>query len=359
MTVRAYVSRDPDGRRWPPDNSQETIAAIEIVKSLWLAFQHEPTIYCAIANLHTPNADLVVITEAGMGVLELKHYPGAITGQASRTWHAGIHPIRAGAGYTNPHHQVQAYAEQLRGVVEPHLTTWWGRGERAQWEVFKIQTAVCFTNPDAILDDRTRELERQEQQRCRLWEAFKIIIPADVGAWVAALRFEVNRGRVRDRARQFTPYGLRSDQVVALATNVLGGTAWSEIDNLMPTGAPYAYLTLLANDASAQSYSLDREEHTIGRDPQQCMPTIPERYERASRRHMRIERTIEGVYLTDTGSSYGTYLDGTRIHTRTPLRDGQVITVGGPALNEQTCAFRFATAPSTVAPTRHTDDSDE
>src|SRR5215211_9394584 len=102
MPVRTYVSRDSAGNPWPPDNGHETIVAIELVKSMWSAFNHELATYCVMANLHHPNADLVVFTQTGIGVVELKHYPGRIQEGASGTWHAGTIPIKAGK-YVNPH----------------------------------------------------------------------------------------------------------------------------------------------------------------------------------------------------------------------------------------------------------------
>src|SRR3954447_6426750 len=71
---------------------------------------------------------------------------------------------------------------------------------------------------------------------------------------------------------------------------------------------------------------------TIGRAPGNALelddPAV-------SRRHARI--SVEGngdgqVVLEDAGSSYGTWLDGTRLRRPTPLRDGARIRMGNQEL---------------------------
>jgi anti-anti-sigma factor len=48
-----------------------------------------------------------------------------------------------------------------------------------------------------------------------------------------------------------------------------------------------------------------------------------------SRRHARLERTPDGVYLSDLGSTNGTFLNGRRIpESRVPVRDGDRLQIG-------------------------------
>lgn len=53
---------------------------------------------------------------------------------------------------------------------------------------------------------------------------------------------------------------------------------------------------------------------------------------RVSRRHCRISFVRETAWLTDLESTNGTELNGQRIEVSSPLRDGDVITLGGQAL---------------------------
>ncbi len=349
MPVKAYVSRDSAGRPWPPDHSHETTAAIELVRQLWLVFNHQPATYAILANLHQPNADLVIITERGIGVVELKHYPGHIAGGAKDTWYADTIPIKAGSAYTNPHDQVQSYANQLRQQMMSSLSAWWLLSDRPLWGKFKIHTAVCFTHPNAVIDDATRSLERTRQRFTyqKSWERFRILSPDKFTDWVVALRFEVDQGRTRN----FEAYHLTGGQIVDVATRVLRGTEWSEINSLMPTGQPYAYLSVRENGIPILSLSLDREENILGRDAQQCNLVIPDKYSRVSRANARISRTIEGIFIEDLGSRHGTFVNGRRITARQRLVDGQQIMLGGMDQSDKVCLLEFSLKPKTTAKT--------
>jgi len=350
MPVRAYVSRDSAGRPWPPDHSHEATAAIELIKRLWLAFHHDSVMYCVVANLHHPSADLVVITETGFGVVELKHYSGRISGTSNNLWYAGTQLIKAGANTRNPHEQVQSYAQEIRSNMSRRLASWWGSFHRALWQDFQIQTAVCFTNPNAVLDDRTRELERREQQRRKPWESFGIITPETFTVWVAGLKFAVNRGY----KNRWEPFRLEPTQIVELATRILGGTEWTEALQVMPTGRPYGYLTLIEEGKSIASYNLMAEEINLGRDKANAI-VLPDRYSSVSRRHARILRVLNDVFLEDTGSSKGTYVDGVRISGQQWLHDGQHITLGGPKSGGKVCLLEFSHHSRTTPATYVTD----
>lgn len=349
MPVFAYVSSDSAGRPWPPDNSHETISAIELIKSLWAAFNHEPATYCVVSNLHHPNADLVILTETGIGVVELKHYAGRIREGAQGDWFAGAIPIKAGR-YPSPHLQVQAYGIEVRRLITPRLSAWWNSPPEQRWRDYKTQTAVCFTNRDAVLDGAGRELERRTQQRHRqIWEEFLFLTPALLPAWVAALKFGVDQGR----AHSFEPYRLTAAQVLELATTVLGGTPWTEISKVMPTGRPYAYLTMSENGIPIHTYDLIHEEHLIGREAEDLR--IPERFERVSRKHARISRILNDVYIEDSGSSKGTFINGTRVTAQQRLLPNQQITLGGATAGEKVCQLTFARSPLAAAATYITD----
>lgn len=81
MPVQYFVGRDAQGRERAPEYRHETFAVIDLIKRIYAAFHHQPNLYALIANLHkrTAMADFVVITERGLGVVELKHYFGAIS----------------------------------------------------------------------------------------------------------------------------------------------------------------------------------------------------------------------------------------------------------------------------------------
>jgi pSer/pThr/pTyr-binding forkhead associated (FHA) protein len=59
---------------------------------------------------------------------------------------------------------------------------------------------------------------------------------------------------------------------------------------------------------------------------------------RISRRHAQIEATNGQYVVSDLGSTNGVFINGRRIESATPLRDGDVLEIG----NMGTIVFRFA-----------------
>lgn len=51
-----------------------------------------------------------------------------------------------------------------------------------------------------------------------------------------------------------------------------------------------------------------------------------------SRRHVKLERLNDSVFVEDLGSTNGTLLNGEPLTARTPLRDGDIVEVGGHCL---------------------------
>ena len=339
MPVRVYVSRDSQGQPWSPDYEHEARSVIEIVKKLWLAFNSQKQLYAVAANLHRPSADLVILSERGIGIVELKHYYGRISRQGS-TWYAGKARIKAGSeskGYRNPHEQVQDYAAEIRSDLikptrQPYLP-----GRIMDWEAFKFHTAVCFTHPDVRIDDFRRTL-RRSPLNTQPWEKFDVLRPDEVPEWVAVLRFEADKGR----AQGYEPHRLAPKQIVRIAEHLLSGTEWAEILNLMPTGEPYAYLTLIEEGQRTQVFSLDRECLSLGRDVNVCDISVPERYSRVGREHARIRRELGNIFIEDLGSTNGTYVNQLRIRRPQLLKHGIKIALGGPVPGEKVCLLEFS-----------------
>ncbi|MBE9508760.1 MAG: FHA domain-containing protein [Chloroflexi bacterium] len=361
MPVKIYVSRDSQGQPWPPDHSHEALAAIEIIKRLWLAFDHQETLYAVVANLHRPSADLVIISERGVGVLELKHYPGRVSQKPDSAWYAGRTRIKAGAeskGYRNPHEQVQAYAEHIRGdLIHLRRPPPWLPGRIADWEKFKFQTAVCFTHPDALIDDFKEALRHRHRPVTHRWEKFDVLKPDEIPEWTAALRFEVDTGH----RHGFEPHRLTPQQIIRIAARLLGGTEWTEIANLMPTSEPYAYLTLIEDGRRMQVFGLDREEITVGRDANTCAVPVPERFSRVGRTHARITRSVQGIFIEDLDSMNGTYINGLPIRRgkRRRLAHGQKITLGGRVPSSKVCLLQFSLQSKAVVEPASTEISSE
>jgi hypothetical protein len=341
MPVKIYVSRDSEGRPWPPDYSHEALATVDIIKRLWSAFNHQGVLYAAVANLHRPSADLVLISEHGLGVAELKHYYGHITRRPDGTWYAGPKRIESGTGHLNPHEQVQAYAARIREeLIHCGGAARWLPGSVTEWENFKFQTTVCFTHPDVYIEGLKESLRRHCQHEVQAWEEFSVCKPEEMAEWTATLRFEVDRGP----EHSFEPYRLTEPQIIRVATQLLGGTKWAEIVKLMPTGKPYAYLKLMEGDLCVQIFGLDQEKIFLGRDANNCAVPIPQQYTYVGRIHACIKRSEKGIFIEDLDSKNSTYVEGTFIQPgkRERLEHGQQITLGGPGAGAKVCRLEFS-----------------
>jgi hypothetical protein len=337
MPVTAYVARDPAGNPWPPVHEHEAAAAIGLIQRLHESLNHERPLYLVLANLQAPSADLVVLTELGLGVVELKHYGGALSVQAG-DWYAGSQLVKAGVGYPNPREQVQAYATRIRRDLLPHIAGWWSLREDDLNTKLKVQTAVCFTNQDLSIAPEVKDaIERDARQNGRRWSTFQLLTPASFAAWVSGLRFEIEK----DKSAQYAPQRLSAKQIEALALAYFKCSEWSEIRNLMPSGMPYAYLTLRQEGREPQLFPLRAIELTLGRDTQQTTLQIPQTFSRSSRVHARLWREASEVWVADANSSHGTYVNGRKVTSRIKLRPGQRITLGGPEADDRVCELHF------------------
>ena len=237
MPVKYFLNQPLQRRKQTPDDNDETLAVIENIKRVYTAFSHHQNFYAIIANLNKRSAmaDLVVITERGLGVVELNHESGSISLRGT-TWYAGAKPIpgNAEAGYRNPHEQVQLYAGIIRAQLleVPSNQPPWFPGKPADWEKFRFGTVVCFTKEGATFE-RFPFWHYQKSSRnphIKPWEQFSILTPAEIPGWVDALRFEAGK---RHRGK-LEPYRLMPDQIMRIITDVFEATEWTELDKLMP-----------------------------------------------------------------------------------------------------------------------------
>ena len=340
MAVQTFVRRRPDRTPWPPDHEHETGAICGIIQRLWAAFNHERGLYAALVNLDRPSADLVIINERGIGVIELKHSEGKITSDGS-VWYNNGKQINAGtrSDINNPREQVLAYAGTLRSILAPQLAKWWGISESDAFHQLNVQTAVCFTNSAVQFDEAKPSLEKEAQLARRRWSVFSILKPAEIPEWALRLSFGMKRGR----EASFAPYTLTPAQMLELAIHTFPLTEWTEIRELMPDGKPYGYLLLMDEGQVVRHYPLKVVETTIGRDSSRCDIEIPETYSKASRQHAQLIRIASHIFIKDLGSSRGTFVDGQRITELTLLRTGQRLTFGGPEAGAGVCELRFTT----------------
>jgi len=342
MPVQVFIGRTAEGQALPPEYNHEMLSTLQIIRLIWTAFHARQPYYAVAVKLADPSADLVLVSERGVGVLELKHYFGRIGCRSDGGWYAGPKRIVAGVegrGFQNPHEQVQFYAEQIRArlIDPPPFQRPWLPGRTVDWQEFKFQTGVCFTHPEADL----AEFDDLLRKRCRPitlpWEHFSVFKESRVADWVSALRFEGSQGGTHGP----TQHRWEPEQISRVLGELFDLTPWAEVAGLMPGGRPYAYLSLIENNLPVQDFNLDREEILIGRDGSLCDVAVPERYTLVSRTHARIVRTSSGIHLEDLDSTNGTFLDGRRVEHRLELVNGGRITLGRAQPGPGVCLLEF------------------
>lgn len=91
-----------------------------------------------------------------------------------------------------------------------------------------------------------------------------------------------------------------------------------------------ALLLLHDNRGPVQQFILSKPEITIGRSAE-CDISI--RGARVSRKHARLVSTGDNYTLVDLESTHGTSVNGTRVRTEVPLKDGDSLTLGDISLS--------------------------
>lgn len=343
MPVRFFVGRDSSGKEWPPDQKHEADSVLILAKLIWLSFNHLSNYFAVVSNLHKPSADYVIITERGLGVVELKGFSGRISCKG-QTWFRNNKPIYAGSHgqYKNPYVQAQSYVEDIRArlIHPPGEDCPLLPGTPQEWETsYKFQSAVCFTNKDAEFSELIANFKPQRKK----WEikerSLFLMKINELPNWISTLRFHVNRGREAN----YEPYLLTSSQINRIVDEVLDAKEDSETLSLMPDGNPYGFLIRTENDNVLDLFALVEEEIFIGRDPKECRIVIPPRFIRSSRVHAVLTRSEDGVFIEDL-SLNGIYVDGQQIEKkkRLELHDGQRITFGGSQADSKVYQLEYS-----------------
>lgn len=303
MSFTAYITRDADGNEISFEHPYERQAALAAAKRLWTVYSDMPVDCALIANLQSPPIDLVVVTNYGIGVIDMKEFSADIQGDTEGEWHyvspqnVSIGTVKAGANYPNPFHQVRDYRRRL----VRSLTTTAQSGTRGlpRWlgdHTWYASATVQMTGPKVstkgvIIDPK----------QSKPW--FTITHLDEITDWVHSLAFGHNN--------QLSSAGIKF-----LAETIFGASRWLEIEGHFTKREPYGRLFLVDDDGALvpPGYTLESEEITIGRDPL-CEIAVEGGATRVSRRHALLHYRTEKrrVYLSDNDSKHGTYLNGKRL----------------------------------------------
>jgi hypothetical protein len=335
MTVELYAGKDPQGRLWEPDFTHEANAAIRIIGSAWRAFHASRELYLLAFNLHSPNIDLLVISERGIGLLEMKAHRGAITIDPDGHWLAGGEKMlgykavtgreHPGSSYLNPHGQVQGHGDRLQERLLPVIREQYPELTRGKRRHLRMQSCVCFTNPEVDLSAMRDAVPEWSRGRLKPWESdFSVIVPAEVPEWISGLRFEVKQQDLPP----YYPFRLDPAKQRTLLAELFEVDRWKAVERMLPIHR-FGRLQQIRDARTVAAFSLWEEETFLGRDHLKCTIVVPQEYTKVSRMHAVIRREADGIVLEDLRSHNGTFLDGRRIDGKAVLQEGAVIALGG------------------------------
>ncbi len=347
MTVELFVSKDPQGRPWEPDFSHEVDAAIRIAGKVWRTFHAARELTLLAFNLHSPNIDLLVVSERGIGLVEMKGHRGKISYGADDYWLADGEKMvgykvvpgreRPAASYLNPHHQVQGQGDRLLERLLPVIREDYPELTRGKRKRLRMQTCVCFTNPESDLAGLRSGLAAWNRGRLKPWESdFSVATPEEIPEWISTLRFEVKQV---DKPPYY-PFRLDPARQCSLLARLFDVERWTAVERILPV-TRYGRLHQMRGDRTVATFSLWEEETFLGRDHLKCTIVVPLQFTKVSRMHAVIRREVEGIVLEDLNSHNGTYLDGRRIAGKTLLDDGAVLTLGGDGESEKISRYIY------------------
>ena len=303
MTFKAYITRDKNtGTEKGFEYPYEREAALLIAQRLALRYTKQSGDCALVANVATPPIDIVVITNNGLGIADLKNYGGPIRGSADGAWKTedgsgNFTKILGGGSHVNPFQQVKKYRGQARSMIQAfvrghsrELPKWMreGRDPRDYWKKFYIDGAVMFTTQKFDLKDI--EIGASGMP----W--FTLRWHDEAPEWANSLSF--------GKGSRMT-----ADAISLIATGCFGAEEWVELDAFVKQKEPFGYLRILDDSDWKKQISLRPPETRIGRSTIDALT----RFHSVSRNHCVITKLAESVIITDENSKYGTWVNGERV----------------------------------------------
>ncbi|MEO0565576.1 MAG: FHA domain-containing protein, partial [Chloroflexota bacterium] len=310
MPVNFYMPRQGDAEKGF-DHTFERNAAVEIAQAFQDAYGDSENDYALIFNADDPPADLVVLTNFGVGVADFKHITGTVRGTVDSAWsiYRGEErrPLEVSRKYTNPFQQVRTYRfdfyKKMLNFAQRNAS------KMPDWMAvrsnFHLQAAIIFT------DEAKIELDL-DPDRTKPW--FEAIQLARAPQWAYTLAF-TSSGK-RDP--------LNADQMYILSTDLLGAEPWTEIAGLVDGSEVYGYLQLFDDDGNPTvNHPLSSMNTDLGREPTN---DIRLGASGVSRHHARITREHNFIHITDLNSTNGTWVNGKKLEPDRPykLQDGDM-----------------------------------
>lgn len=317
MTVKIFIPQVEEKNQeynW----HHERRALIDLARSIYKLYHASAKFYAIVVSIKSPPADVIIITEDGLGVIELKNYGGWLWGDNQTHWTVtgGGKTDRIEAGQKNnqarlnPLQQVNDYTATLKYCLKQSapskftlIPAWL---PTARW-----QTTVCFTKKI-----------RWDKKSLRVNQpGFQITTLDTIAEWVATLAF--------GNGKQLT------QNEILFVISLLGCREWPEAEHICSPGVLYGYLWVLEDGRESWRMVLDQDDMCLGRDPECGALRLDETYSRVSRHHAQIRREGDKIFIYDgyreEGSTNGTFVNkGQRVDRITghELKEGDKIVLG-------------------------------
>lgn len=314
MTVSFYISRDGDSENGF-EYGHERRAAIEIAQDLYRKYAKSGKHYAALFNLVDPPADLVIISNDGIGVADLKDYTGPLNIPQDAPWSIvdaqGVTKLLTCGSHVNPLKQVEHYRRAIYSLLRSYVNK--NTVDFPAWMLrdhFHCYGSVIFTSP-------AFEVNGDKEFKSIPW--FSVQWQEDVPEWAYRLSFGGNSK-------------LKEEHIDRLARECFKTEPWREVEGIV-LESTFGYLWVIAKDGMITAHPLYQDETVIGRSPD-CNIVVPgEKYTLVSREHIRITKTATEVILTDCGSTNGTWVNGKKLKDKAShkLHRSDKITLGGYA----------------------------
>jgi hypothetical protein len=323
MTLSVFIAESENRSDKDIKYFRKKVVTQRIAKSLWRQLPRDERHYALIVNFLDPKIDIILCSENGCGVINLKACHGTIAGPVGNLWHdidetgATIEIVKTETNAPNPLEQVREYKDSLlRKLIgynerQHSLPSW-----VSQEGNFVIQGAVAFTSPHFELN--LLKIEDKDKS----W--FSLLWMEDIPTWIRHLEFG------REHHRHGLVFQMSGEQLKSVATQVLGAHLWQEIDSNLGNEESYGELHLHMNDGFDIVLELDQNEMTIGRGPLNSLPLPSSIFGSVSRKQGTIIRRNNHVYIIDRNSNHGTWINGNRVEANIEnvLTDGDEILLG-------------------------------
>lgn len=212
----------------------------------------------------------------------------------------------------------------LKGIAGPLSSAVFSLGQRL---TIGRDPAAC----NVLFPPNTKGVSRRH---CTVENRADGVYLMDLGSSAGTFFNGNQRAPINQWVRLSGDFALGSPQI-SFAVDAGNGLPPQPVQNFTPP-VPAATGTLslaaVAGPLAGQKFSLG-QRLTIGRDPSSCNVVLPSDTKGVSRRHCTVEKRADGVYLTDIGSSTGTFLaSGQRLAANQPMKINGSFYLGSPAV---------------------------